>query len=255
MQNILDRPPAEPGTRISYGKDPNQFGELRVPGFGGPHPAYVVIHGGFWRAAYDLQHIGHFCEALRMEGIATFSIEYRRIGQKGGGWPGTFEDVRAAAAFFGSNAAKYNIDARKIAVTGHSAGGHLALWLGAEKPLPLRGVVSLAGVADLRRAYELKLSRGAVGELMGGGPDHFPERYKQGSPIERLPLKLPVRLVHGMKDKEVPAEIGERYETAARALKDDARVIAVPGAGHFELIDPQATEWRLVTAALRAILL
>jgi len=255
MQSILERPAPEADVRLAYGKDPNQFGELRLPRLEGPYPAYIVIHGGFWRAAYDLKHIGHFCQALSMEGVATFSVEYRRIGQAGGGWPGTFNDVRAAAAFLAANATKYNIDAGKIGVTGHSAGGHLALWLGAEKPLALRGVVSLAGVADLRRAYELKLGKGVVGELLGGGPEKFPERYRMASPIERLPLKLPVRLVHGTEDQVVPLEIGKRYEAAARAVRDDARLIAAPGAGHFELIDPQAMQWRLVTAALRAVLL
>lgn len=254
MQDILNRPPPQPDLQLAYGQDPNHFAELRVPKGSRLAPVVMVIHGGFWRAAYDLKHIGHLCDALRRDGLATFSVEYRRIGNPGGGWPGTLDDIAAAARFLSQNAARYNLDAKRITVTGHSAGGHLALWLAAEKPVPLRGAVSLAGVADLRQAYDLKLSRTVVGELLGGGPSEVAARYRHASPIERLPLKTPVRLIHGVDDDIVPVEISRRYEAAARAAGDDVRLTALPGIGHFELIDPQASPYTLVNSTLRSLL-
>lgn len=254
MQPILTQTAPEADIRLPYGPDPNQFGELRLPAIAGPFPAVVMIHGGFWRAAYDLTNAAHFCNRLKLEGIATFSLEYRRIGHAGGGWPGTFDDIRAAGAFFGRQAGKYNIDTQRIVVAGHSAGGHLALWLAGEKVLPLQGVVSLGGVADLRRAWELQLNKGVVTELLGGSPAQYPERYQAASPIERLPLRVPARLIHGVSDDIVPLEIATAYEAAARAAKDDVRLAPLPGVGHSELIDPAAKAFRLVHSTLRELL-
>src|SRR5664279_1560837 len=98
-EGILDRVPPPPDKRVAYGADPNQFFEVRLPRSGQPSSGLLNIHGGFWRAKYDLKHAGHLCEAFRRNGIATFNLEYRRVGNAGGGWPGTFEDVRAAYRF------------------------------------------------------------------------------------------------------------------------------------------------------------
>ena len=139
---------------------------------------------------------------------------------------------------------------------GHSAGGHLALWLGGRDgdALSLRSIVSLAGVADLRRAFEMALSNTVVADFLGGSPDAVPERYRHASPIERLPLGIPQRLIHGTQDDIVPLEIARTYETAAVARGDDAKLIALPGAGHFELVDPRTPEWRVVEATVLALL-
>src|SRR5262245_60200302 len=140
-----------------------QFGELRLPGGDGPHPVVIAIHGGFWKAAYGLDHIGPVCEALAGAGVATWNLEYRRIGNPGGGWPGTLEDVALGAGHLREIAGEHRLDLKRVVVVGHSAGGHLALWLagrGRSRDMPLRGVVSLAGVADLRLAWELRLSNG-----------------------------------------------------------------------------------------------
>src|SRR5437762_7123265 len=143
-REILERPPPAADRRLAYGPDPNHFGDLRLPAGAGPHPVAIVLHGGFWRARYDLLHIGHLCAALTARGIATWSLEYRRVGQPGGGWPGTAQDVKAGAAMV---AHLPDIDSGHVVCVGHSAGGQLALWLAAERVV--QGAISLAGVVDL----------------------------------------------------------------------------------------------------------
>ena len=239
---------------LAYGPDTNQFGELRLPEAAGPFPAVIMIHGGFWRAAFDLSRARPFCESLQRAGIATFSLEYRRVGNPGGGWPGTLDDIRAAGAFFGRQAGKFTIDPQRIVVAGHSAGGQLALWLAGEQVLPLRAAVSLAGAVDLRRAWELQLGNGAAGEFLGGSPAQFPQRYQMASPVERLPLGASARLIHGSNDNVVPLEISEAYEVAARLVNDDVQLLALPGVGHAELIDPATPAFQSVVATLHTLL-
>lgn len=245
-QSILDLPPPPPGERIAYGPGEFQFGELRVPAGAGPHPAAIVIHGGYWRAAYDLKHIGHLCEALTRAGMATWSLEYRRLGNPGGGWPGTFDDVKAAAAHLTKIAKAKAIDLNRVIAMGHSAGGHLALWLAKQNALALRGVVALAPVADLRRAWELKLSGNVVDELLGGSPTKVSERYRAASPIEIVPLGVRQQVIHGAADDVVPVSISRGYVAAARKAGDDATLTEPPGAGHFQLIDPRSQAWGAV---------
>ncbi len=241
---IPDPPPAD--HRIPYGPDRFQFGDLRLPAGNGPHPAAIVIHGGYWRSLYGLDYIGHICTAFAGSGLATWSLEYRRIGNPGGGWPGTFQDVADGAVHVKSIAGSFHLDLDRIIVVGHSAGGHLALWLGTQKRMPLRGIVSLAGVADLRRAWELKLSNNVVRELLGGSPEEVPDRYDAASPMESLPLGIPQRLFHGTQDTSVPFEISERYIRKAQSLGDDAELITLENSGHFEIVDPRTREFERV---------
>ncbi len=252
-QRILEIAPAAPGLKIAYGSDENQFGELYRPEGEGPHAAAVVIHGGYWRARYDLRHIGHFCAALAKAGIAAWSLEYRRIGNAGGGFPGTFDDVRTGAAHLQKIAAEHALDVHRLAVTGHSAGGHLALWLAKQHALGLRGVVALAPVADLRSAWQLKLSGNAAEELLGGSPGSVPERYRASSPMEMLPLGARQRVIHGDRDDVVPPAMSRAYVKAARAAGDDCRLIEPEGAGHFELIDPETGAFAVVRDELRKL--
>jgi acetyl esterase/lipase len=252
-REILSLPAPEADMRLRYGDDTLQFGDLRVPSGPGPHPVAIVIHGGFWRAAYSVDHIGHLAAALTKAGVATWAIEYRRIGNPGGGWPGTLDDVALGADHLKALATQHNLDLRHVVAIGHSAGGQLALWLGGRSgdAIPLRGVVSLAGVADLRRGYELGLGGGVVRELLGGSPEEVADRYKAASPIERLPLAVPQRLIHGTEDDIVPIEISERYVKAAGA---QARLIKLEGADHFAPIDPRSKEWRVVEETVLSLL-
>jgi dipeptidyl aminopeptidase/acylaminoacyl peptidase len=234
--------------RIPYGTDPFQFGELTVPVSGGPHPVAIVIHGGFWRAKYDLAYIRPVCNALADRGIAAWNMEYRRIGNAGGGWRGTFDDVSAGADHLESIGSRYHLDLNRRIVMGHSAGGHLAFWLAAEKR-SFVAAISLAGVVDLRRAWELHLSNNVVLELLGGDPNGVPERFAFASPIERLPIGIPQKLFHGTKDENVPIEISERYVRVAQDREDAAELIRLEGSGHFELVDVRTKEFAMVLDA------
>ena len=240
----LEPPP--PGIPIAYGEREQQFGHLRVPDGPGPHPVIVVIHGGFWRSIRNLYYAGHMAEALTRRGAATWNIEYRGIGHAGGAYPGTLEDVARAGAKLVEIAPKYNLDLQRVIAVGHSAGGQLALWL---RTIPLAGVVSLAGVVDLRRAQELHLGDGVVGDFLGGSPVEFPDRFSAASPIERLPRGVPVRLVHGDQDDIVPIEISERYLAAARAAGDDCELVRV-ASDHFDILDPRTALWPCVSGVI-----
>jgi acetyl esterase/lipase len=253
-QSILDLPAPKPGIRFAYGPSEVQFAELRVPAGAGPHPVVILVHGGYWRARYDLAHLGHLCEALTRQGVATWSLEYRRIGNPGGGWPGTLDDVRAGALYLKRIASERSLDLKRVVATGHSAGGQLALWLAKQQALALRGVVPLAAVSDLRRAWELKLSDTAAGEFLGGSPQEYPERYRAASPIEFVPLGLPQRILHGTRDEVVPIEMSRTYAAAAKRSGDDSKLIEIAGAGHFEPIDPRSTAWPIVKSAVLDLL-
>src|SRR5437667_5575746 len=159
--SLIDAPPPPADHRISYGSDQFQFCDLRLPGNNGPHPVAIMIHGGFWRSIYGLEYLGHISAALTAAGIATWNIEYRRLGNPGGGWPGTFDDVANAAEHLRAIAGQFDLDLNRIISVGHSAGGHLAFWLASRKNI-LKAAISLAGVVDLRRAWELHLSNTVV---------------------------------------------------------------------------------------------
>jgi acetyl esterase/lipase len=241
-REILDAIPPEADYRISYGPGEHHFGELRLPDSPGPYALLISIHGGFWRAAFSLSHMGHLCAALADRGMASWNVEYRRLGHEGGGWPGSAEDVVEGAMHIVRLARDFPLDLTRVVVAGYSAGGQLALWLAANRKLKLRGAVSLAGVVDLRRAWELKLSDGIVGEYMGGSPDAAPERYAAASPIDLLPFRLPIRLIHGTEDSRVPYEISERFLARAAAKHEDCSLDRLEGADHYELIDPNKPE-------------
>ncbi len=262
MSDILSRLPPAKGARVHYGDDPLQFGELRFPSGPGPFPLLFVIHGGFWSAAYDLAHISNLCIRLTSLGIVTCNVEYRRVGNAGGGWPGTLLDISTATEFFRKILKEDpRVDMSRAAAIGHSAGGHLAFWLGGRHNIPgnsdlrlgekpwLRAVISLAGVVDLREGWDLQLGSGAVGRLIGGGPEQHEDRYRDASPIELLPMKLRQVLIHGRDDRVVPISQSEQFVQRAKAAGDTPSLIPLDEVGHFELIDPESKAWDVVAPA------
>jgi len=242
--DIFSRTPPKADVRLQYGNDENQFIDLRLPKGKGPHALAINIHGGFWRAKYDLTHAGHLCAALTAKGLATANVEYRRVGNVGGGWPGTFADIRAAYQFLSQSGRKYEYDTRRTIVLGHSAGGQLALCLTAHES-GVKAVISLAGVVDMRRAYALHLSNNAVVEFLGGTPAEVADHYREADPMN-LAITAQQWLVHGASDDTVPPAFSRDYVGAKQKAKEDARLVEIAGAGHFDVVDPRSAAWKEV---------
>lgn len=263
-------PPIKP-IRLAYGPEYLQFGELYLPEHSGPYAVIPLIHGGYWRARYDLTLMHGLAEDLARRGYAAWNIEYRRVGDKGGAWPGTFLDVARSVDHLRVLVHNYPLDLQQVVPIGHSAGGHLAFWLaarqriGADSPLagssvegkqatPLAGVISLAGVLDLETAWRLHLSNDAVVELLGETFPNAPERYAAASPEAMLPLGVPQILIHGTQDSHVPIEISRAYAAKAKSLGDPVTYLELEDIDHFDVIDPRSTAWAKTVEALQALL-
>jgi acetyl esterase/lipase len=252
--DILTLPPPPADARLPYGADPNQFADLRLPKTKGPFPVVMNIHGGFWRAKYDLAHTGHLCAALTAKGFATWNIEYRRVGNPNGGWPATFEDIRNAFRYLPQIAKQYNFDSTKILVMGHSAGGQLAFCLAAHES-SLKRVVSLAGVVDMQQAYEQHLSNDAVVEFLGGKPKDVPEHYREADPMQlAIDHATTQWLIHGAGDDVVPSSFSRQYAEQKKKAGEDVHYTEISTAGHFDLIDPHSNAWPQVESTVQHLL-
>jgi len=268
-------PSVAPDHRIRYGPDTEQFGELRLPhGMSGRVPVAVVLHGGCWKATHgdlvaDVQNTAPLASALTELGMATWNLEYRRIDQPGGGWPGTFEDVAHGVDLLRTLARSYPLDLTRVVIVGHSAGGHLGTWVAARKrlprqsrffsedPLPIRGVVNLAGPADLESLWPMEqqaCGEPVVTRLLGGSPAEVPERYAEASPANLLPLDVRQVLITGAHDRVVLPVLAQRYEERARAAGDDVTTIVVADAAHFEVIAPGSTAWMMVKTTVASMI-
>ena len=269
--DVLSRKPPVADHRVPYGTDKLQFGDLWLPRGGGAQraPVVVFVHGGWWKSAYDLAYGGFLCDALRRRGVAVWSVEYRRVGDAGGGWPGTFQDVAAGYDFLTELAARYPLDLRRVVAVGHSAGGHLAFWLagrhhvlagspveGPAPKVPLKGLLGLAGAVDLQLVIDLAgdgtfaHDRREVFQLMGGRAEEVPERYLAGDPGHLLPLSVPQHLLQGTADDQIPPELPGRWAERARRAGDRVAVTMIPGADHFAVVDPESRAWPVVEAAV-----
>ena len=234
--------------RIAYGSDSQQFGELRLPLGGGRFPVVALFHGGCWRNRFDLRHITRLAAWFAARGVATWCAEYRRLGDEGGGWPGTLLDAADALDALRGLAANCPLDLHRVYTAGHSAGGHLALWLASRArlppdsdlfrlaPLPVAGVLALGAVTDLDlfRIGPPDSCHAAVELLMGGNPEAVPHRYAEASPLRRLPLGVPQLFIHGLEDEIVAASTVEAYAQTATRAGDSVSVLTLPGAGHFD---------------------
>jgi acetyl esterase/lipase len=233
--------------RIAYGDDPSQFGELSVPS-GSPKGVVVVIHGGFWKAAYDLALGRPLAQSLVDHGWAAWNIEYRRVGN-GGGVPQTLDDVAAAIDVLDGR----DLPLDRVVSLGHSAGGHLATWAASRgrstrwpATVTLTGVVSQAGVLDLWHAYDEGLGSGAVQRFLGHAPGPGDE---PADPLHQVPLDVPVHCVHAADDDTVPIAQSQRYVRAATAAGARAVLTEVEG-DHFTVIDPATEVWRQTLTTL-----
>jgi acetyl esterase/lipase len=240
---------------FSFGEHASQSADLYVPADEGLHPVVVLIHGGYWRTPFARELMAPLAEDLVSRGFAVWNIDYRRVGDGGGGeaWRVTFDDVVAALELLSEIGAEHGADVDRIALAGHSAGGHLALWLASE--FEVDAVVSLAGVANL---YDSVQARGGLGsakeglgvldtpaavELLGGTPKEVPDRYAYASPSALLPLGAPILVLHGDLDDRLPVRHAEDFATLARDAGDAVELAVLRGVGHFELIDPKHESW------------
>ena len=251
--SLLDLPPIAADARLSYGDAPQQFGDLFLPKQSGRGALVMNVHGGYWKNKYDLTHASRFCRALADSGIAVWCIEYRRVGDPGGAWPGTFEDMLSAWKTLPRIAKQHSLNLARTAICGHSAGGQLALAL-ASRHLehPAKLAVSLAGVVDLQKAYDLHLSNDAVVKFMGGAPAQVPEHYAEADPM-RVHIPVPQALFHGIPDDAVPVALSRDYAKTKTAQHEHVTYTESPTAGHFDWIDPRTPEFGQVRDALSKI--
>ena len=245
----LRRPPG----RQHYGEHPRQVADLHMPREPGAHPVVVVLHGGYWQPPYTRLVMRPLCLDLVRRGYAAYNVGYRRLGRDGGGWPQTFQDVAAAIDHLAAldDAA---LDLGRVLLLGHSAGGQLALWAAGRAWLPPGAVGSAptvrpVGVAALAAVSDLERAGAPARELLGGGPGAVPGRWAQADPMRRLPLEVPVGLVHAVDDETVSVERSREYAAAARAAGGIVTLTELPG-GHRDPIDPSTRAWAAAAAWL-----
>ena len=270
FKELLSRPRQAPDKVVHYGAHPHQYAELWLPAAKEPHPVVLLVHGGCWLAELPATELmAYMAAALRDRGFAVWSIDYRRIGDEAGGYPATFLDAAAATDYLTALAKDYPLDLTRVVAVGHSAGGHLATWIAARgsiskssplyvrQPVALRGVVSLAGINDLK-AYREK------GPDACGGPGTIDaltavksragvDVYADTSPAQMLPIGTRLVILSGELDQIVPPAFGDEFGLAAARSGDQVVVNTFPRTGHFELIDPSAEAWSAILYHIEAL--
>lgn len=250
---------------VAYGAGPEQVADLRVPEGPGPFPVVALLHGGFWLHQYRRDLMDPLAADLTAWGWATWNLEYRRLGRTGGGWPATFLDVAAAMdALAGVDAP---LDLARVAVTGHSAGGHLAAWVAGRPRLPagtpgagprvgVIAAVAVAGVLDLAAAIEHRVGGGVAARLLAPDaavPGDLSSALAVASPAALLPLGVPLGLVHPERDTVVPPWMSTDFATAARRAGDTVELALIPAEDHFAVLDPVSRTWSATVDLLGAL--
>lgn len=265
--DLLTRTRPEPSASIRYGADQMQMVDLWLPQGNGPHPVVLMVHGGCWRTEIaDRRIMDWISDDLRKRGIAVWNIDYRGVDRAGGGYPGTFLDAAAATDALRTHAAAHNLDISKVIAVGHSAGGHLALWLAGRpklpaasplrtaNPLPIHKVVSLGGLPDLEEAARPPGSgcgTEVIARLTGTGRADV---YADTSVPRLGPLGVEQVLINGTEDRIIPSAYAEAYAAPMRAAGDRVRVRMIERTGHVELIAPETAAWAATVEEIEAAL-
>jgi acetyl esterase/lipase len=258
-----------PTATIAYGSAPSQFAELFRPAGDGPFPVVVLVHGGCWTIEYGgITQMRNVAGALAAQGIAVWNVEYRRVDEEGGGYPGTYLDMHAALDKLAQEAPRYGLDTGRIVAMGHSAGGQLVQWIAGRNkvpassplfhpsPLPVREIISLGGLADLRNEKELiegSCGRSTV-QLAGTPSATRPDVFVDTNAAELMPNGSRTQLITGELDTISPPRAAHAYAARARAAGDRAEVLILPGASHYDEIAASSASWPLVLAAIRKAL-
>ena len=261
--DLLERPRPAPDRLIAYGEDALQVVDLWLPEGPGPHPTVLMVHGGCWQTEIaDRRIMNWIADDLRRRGLAVWNIDYRGVDREGGGYPGTFLDAAAAADALRTHAAAHDLDISRLVATGHSAGGHLALWLAARPrlpedsplrgpdPIPIHAVVSLGGLPDLEEAARPPGSgcgTEVIARLTGG-------RFDDTSVPRLAPLGIPQILVNGRQDRIIPTAYAEGYAAPMRAAGDAVEVRMVDRTGQVELIAPESAAWAVAADELERLI-
>lgn len=249
--------PERTSVRIRYGEDPDNFGVLHLPDRPGPHPVVVMVHGGGWLENHDLSYFEPLARSLADAGVAVWNVEYRRVGGSGG-WPTTLADVddaTEALATVVQKQAPAELDLDRVHLAGHSAGGHLAAWIagrhtlsanapGGQPTVVPRSATIMAGVFDLSLAATAGHD-GFVRQLLDGLPQEHPDRYEMASPINHLPIGLPVTALHGSADETVDPVQSRSYTVAANSAGDPAELRMIDGVGHGDFGNVDSPAWAL----------
>ena len=259
-EDYLRFPRLEPEHRYAYGAGSQQFGELTLPRATPPHPVVVLVHGGGYREMYDLSPLGSLAESLVQAGFAVWNIEYRRHGN-GGEFPRMFLDVAAASDYLRQLADEHGLNLNLVISMGHSAGGHLALWLAGrhriepssplftEKPTPVHATLALAPFADIGLLASEESPSDALLAVMDGPPATVPANYRYGSPAELLPIAKPQTIIVGSEDTAI-LDNAHAYVEKATRLGDEPTLTVLPDAGHFEVVSVQSAAWDEVQRAV-----
>jgi len=245
-QSSAVNPPA--GLLLTYGEAPSAFGRLQVPELVANPPLVVLYHGGFWRrSGGDLNVMAPMADAFVERGYAVWNVEYGRTGERFGGWPYTFDHVAQSLEILDTFEADYGVDVSLPVLIGHSAGGHLALWAGANSSMNLGGVIALAPVVDLELAAENRLGNGAVSTLLGGGPTDVPNRYREASIVSLG--SVPAAVITSSSDESVPAvySIGVRGDRLIEHRLDSVE--------HLSMIRTDGETWTVITEQVEDFLL
>jgi acetyl esterase/lipase len=248
-------------TRYSYGSHAEQIADLTVPDGTGPFPVLIMLHGGGFAAGPTLERLTPLCADLATAGLATWNVEYRRLEGTEGGWPMTWQDAAAATEYLAELDQRNGLDLNRVAAFGHSAGAPLALWLGSRggratiqelggaPTVTVRAAIAAAGVCDFGREWPERL-QAVFHEIIGGSSTDVPERYAAISPVQLLPIGVPLLVIQGAADTTVPMSFSEEFAASARDAGDDATLLIVPGAEHSDVRDASSPHWPTVRSSL-----